>query len=233
MRGLLCSLAAVWLGGCATPPATEPRDVVETVPPQDIALPDTAFESSGLALSNGADGWLAPGDRLDQAQQLFPAPRGAKRVGDLPPMLKPAQFKVWGWQTKGGDSFGVILDRRSARIALAMSIRKRLGESDVSTLVKIATAKYRASPTLVGDGPIRIYSWGVDRGQQAMLCAVTNKNGGYTVSVIVGVTELMKAVGADSQNANRLVNDGMQILGPQPREKSPGIQTNVRAPTSV
>ena|SRR5688572_9111024 len=202
MRPLGWTLIAIAMCSCAAPP---PKDGLAGVsPPRMADIGDIDFtRRTEIALLNDQGTKLSVGDDIERAQDLFPK-RGAKGFADLPPTLNSQVFNAWGWQTTHGEAFGAIFERRARRVALAMRTMPDQGQLALDDLInrfRREIGSTAAKELGVPAGPIRYWFWTRSSMHRLMVCAVTNKKGGYNVTVAMGDVQVMDAIGADPEKA--------------------------------
>ena len=203
MRPLGPALLAIIVAGCAAPPPKE--DLLVIKPPAMASIGDLDFaKRTEIALINEQGTKLSVGDEIERAQDLFPKPSAGKGFTDLPPTLDSQTFSAWGWQARQGEAFGAIFDKRARRIALAMRTLPDQGQIALEDMVSRYRNEIGGTPSTelgVGAGPIRYWFWTRSTTHRLMICAVTNKKGGYHVTVAMGDSQLMDAIGANPDKA--------------------------------
>lgn len=231
MRRVLAIGIAVVASGCATPPPIEDSPA-EVSRPSTISIDDREFEAPNIAaLWNGRDGWLEVGNTRDHAEALF-KPDGAKMISELPPTLQPAQFKAWGWENKKtGVSFGSVYDVARKRVVLALLTQSGKELAEVQALVTQYKNKFLNPAISIDSDPrVQFYFWSPTEGSRAMICSVTNKTGGYTVTAAVGLTPLMDAIDATPEKAGDFVRRGIEALDIKKKPVSQAQPANQEGP---
>lgn len=217
VRLALLLIFACLVVGCAAPPTEEPVAAPSPAKPKLIELPEADLSpGKGGIWSDAGSAWLRVGDTQARALDLFPAPRGAKRVKDLPPTLVATQFEPAGWQdSKGRVAFGCISEKKRETVVLAMLTQEGLSATRLADLVSLYRAELGPESSSLGsDGPIRFYFWETkdEIPQRLMICAVADDRSEFTTTVAMGLSAVMDAIDANPKKAELQLKQGQKLL---------------------
>lgn len=208
------ALLIIPLVGCAAPPP-EAAPPQQTPQPVKIIVETSSINGGKLGIRGLHDELLTVGASLERAQELFPNPKPKTALTDLPPGFDPGLFQRWGWSDdKTGDGFGVVLDRPTKKIILALVIAAQLRQTDLDAAVGAYSDTF-GEPKKVGDDLVAFWFW-EDGKHRLMLSATANASGGFTLTSAVGVASAMDAIKADEKDAERFFARAKQILDQRP-----------------
>lgn len=196
----------VW--GCAPAPVKKAEGEAVTIEPRSIKLSPQDLLPTRTSLIAGPGAALAIGQKLKDAQDLFKA-GDRKAVRELPPQLLATEYGAWGWDdAKQGLYFRAVTDR-AEQVVLAMEMFEGKDADFIDALVRQYADLMRAAPRQIGTDPrVVFYFWDGTQAQRLMICAVKVPKQDYTVTVAIGVSRIMDAVGMSEEKARGLTPSG-------------------------
>lgn len=220
--GGIALVIAISLAGCRTG-ETAPSDSPEgELSSSSTVAEPSPIQDSGLHLLHHGDS-IRLGVSYEDALKVFEPPKNAFDFAELPPNFRPP-YRARGWET-AKEGFGTIT--YNTRVVLAIW---QTDDGDLRTYEKLVSMYGLEFPTLtaqeVTNGTIR-YKFYETNGQRLMILAVPDAGTNVHITVALGLSETMSAIGADPLQASQVVSK--KVDGTSVTDKLPGSPTGESA----
>ena len=194
--GLVMVLAGCRAGEAA--PSDSPDGEVAATSTVAEPLP---IQDSVLHLLHHGDS-LRLGVNYEEALKVYEPPKNAFDFAELPPNFRPP-YRARGWET-AKEGFGTIT--YNTRVVLAIW---QTDGGDLRTYEKLVAAYATEFPALtaqeITNGTVR-YKFYEANGQRLMILAVPDAGSTVHITVALGLSETMSAIGADPTQASQVVS---------------------------
>jgi len=215
------SLAFLVVAGCSTPDEItvggESASDIETL--EEVQF-DLAFDGVDYKLLNG-DASIKVGYSETAALRAFEQPTKSFGVRSLPNGFG-AEFSAGGWE-KGDDAFACIFYKKA--LVLGMYIKENVDDEDIQAELALYQGKY-GTPTMSFDETkrVRYYFWyGSDKWSSSdrmlMINTAVDINDVRSMTVAIGVPEIMSHIGMDPKQARTDLDAAQQSLTAQKAEE--------------
>ncbi len=156
------------------------------------------------------------GDSPEQALKVFPTPKSAYLFSDLPPSLSK-NYEAKGWETAGGEGYGVIL--YGGNVVAAMYQVNGQPESMLEQLRSLQEQGMGTAQYKIDKRPVQFWFWH-DGSQTLMLSSYDKGEGRLNITLAMGDNNVLDAIGVSEKkadlDANRLARPAPS-LGARPQ----------------
>jgi hypothetical protein len=225
--GIALGVAVLMTGCRAGEPTPSDNPDGELASSSTVAEP-SPIRDSGLHLLHHGDS-IRLGVNYEEALKVFEPPKNAFDFAELPPNFRPP-YRARGWET-AKEGFGTIT--YNTRVVLAIW---QTDEGDLRTYEKLVSAYATEFPTVtaqeVTNGTIR-YKFYESNGQRLMILAVPDAGATVHITVALGLSETMSAIGADPAQASQVVSKKLDVTSPSGRVRASQAPSDNDTPSST
>lgn len=207
------SLLLLLAAGCSTPEQISVKEEEDSDVTQMKVLQYTKADKlngTDYMLWNEDDA-VKVGDTEQEALASSGKPSKSFRIRSLPDRFGD-EFSAGGWE-KGDDLFACVLYREAT--VLAMYTREKVKDEDVDKALSLYQDKYgNASNAIDSGNRIQFHFWYTDD-RMLMISTAVDVNDVKSLTVAIGVTQVMKHVGMDPDTARADIQSALQSLTEQ------------------
>jgi len=196
-----CALVGITAFGCksATPGST--TGIEGSAPSVTVGDPPPLKDPQLYLLSEGKK--IQLGESLDDALRVFEPPKSAFELGQLPPNFQPP-YRAIGWET-AQQGFGAI--GFNTKLVLIMWQIERGDLAQYAKILQLYQDQFPAiQPVEISNRIVRYNFYELGE-ESLMILAVPNKGGTYHITVALGLKPTMAAIGANPEQARKIISD--------------------------
>lgn len=196
-----CVLAGMVAFGCKSPSPADSSAVEGSAAVMTVGDPPPMKDPRLYLLSEGKK--IQLGESVDEALRVFEPPKSAFELGQLPPNFQPP-YQAIGWET-AQQGFGAI--GFNTKLVLIMWQIERGDLAQYAKILQLYQDQFPAIQPLEISNRIVRYNFYEVGEESLMILAVPNKGGTYHITVALGLKPTMAAIGADPDQARKIIAD--------------------------